>query len=632
MTFRGRLRFFFAIIVIVPTAALGGVLLTLTGASEEGKADARLATGLDVARAAYSDGRGAANDDLRAIAGDPRLAATLRGADRRATAARLRELALDRPTVVAATLFANSGEVVARAGSDFGVAAAEGVTRRTDGARVGTLAVSVTDARSLVRSVASSTRLGVLVTRDGEPVASSVPEVRSAPEQVGKFEAGGDEYRGRRESTGEASGGREEIAVFRDAGEVSRAIGSDRLLIIAALAGFLALALGGAIVLLRALQGQIGEFLRGARNLSDGRFDQPVAVKGHDEFAQLGHEFNKMSKRLEAQIGEIELKRRELQETIRRVGEAFASGLDPQATFDLTVQTAIDACHAEAGRGAALDARLLSDTAVGTEPPALNAALDEAVRGASARGGGDGAAVVAAGGAHALAIPLCAGGSCGADGCAGVIAISRSEQPFTREEADMLGYLAAQAAVSIDNADLHGRVQRAAVTDELTGLSNLRRMQTALSAELKRGLRFDTPVGFLLLDIDNFKAVNDTYGHQQGDEVLRRVAGILRGLSREIDEPARYGGEEMVVVVAQTPLEGAGRLAERMRQGIEDLRIPRLDGQGEIRVTASFGVAAVPASASDSESLVAAADAALYRAKAAGKNRVELAEPVAALH
>jgi diguanylate cyclase (GGDEF)-like protein len=627
VTFRGRLRFFFAIIVIVPTAVLGGVLLPLIRSSQEGKTDARLATGLDVAQAAYSEGRGAANDDLRRIAGDPRLAATLRSGDRRATAVRLRQLTLDRPGVVTATLFGRSGDLVARAGSDFGVAAAEGVTRRTDGARVGTLAVSVTDARSLVRSVASSTSLGVLVTRDGKPVASSVPEVRSAPDEVGEFEAGGEEYRGLRVPA-EASGGREEVAVFGDAGEMGREIANDRLLISAALAGFLALALGGAIVLLRALQGQIGEFLRGARSLSDGRFDQPVAVKGNDEFAQLGREFNKMSKRLEAQIREVELKRKELEETIRRVGVAFASGLDPQATFDLTVQTALDACHAEAGRGAALDTRLLSDTTVGRESPAVSAALGEAVEGASSRGGDEGAVVVATAGAHALAMPLCAG----ADGCAGVIAISRSGQPFDREEADLLGYLAAQAAVSIDNADLHGRVQRDAVTDELTGLSNLRRMQAALSGELERGRRFDTPVGLVLLDIDNFKKVNDTYGHQQGDEVLRRVAAVLRGLSREIDEPARYGGEEMVVVLAQTPPEGAVRLAERMRQGIEDLRIPRLDGQGELRVTASFGVAAVPASASDSESLVAAADAALYRAKEAGKNRVELAEPVAALH
>ncbi len=625
MTFRGRLRFFFAIIVIVPTVGLGGVLLTLTKASEQGKTDARLATALDVAMAAYSEGRRAAAADLQRIAADPQLAAALRDGDRSAAASRLRELALADSAVVSAALSLDSGKVVARTGSPFGVASAASVVRSPNGGRIGTLSVSVTDARGLVRSVASSTSVGVAVIRDGRPVASSVPEVRSAPEQAGEFEAGGEEYRGRRVPVPRAAGAREEIAVFREAGGINEAIRSDRLLIIAALVAFLALALAGAIVLLRALQGQIGEFLSAARRLSDGRFDQQVAVRGNDEFAQLGREFNSMSENLEAQIREVELKRQELEETIRRIGEAFASGLDSQAAFDLTVQTAVDACHADAGSGIALDKRLLRDSSAGVRAPALSAALDEAVRGATEPGNADKPVAVAVSGAHALGIQLCAEGECGPDGCAGVIAIARSQQAFTREETELLAYLAARAAISIENADLHGRVQRDAVTDELTGLSNLRRMRMGLTRELERGRRFNTSVGLVLLDIDDFKKVNDTFGHPQGDEVLRRVAGVLHDLSREIDEPARYGGEEMAVVVSQTDLEGAAHLAERMRESIAALRTPRLDGEGEIRVTASFGVAAAPGSAGDEESLVAAADAALYRAKRAGKNRVELA-------
>ena len=94
---------------------------------------------------------------------------------------------------------------------------------------------------------------------------------------------------------------------------------------------------------------------------------------------------------------------------------------------------------------------------------------------------------------------------------------------------------------------------------------------------------------------------------------------MLRELSRDIDEPARYGGEEMAVVLPQTEIEGAAQLAERMREAIEALRIPRLDGEGDLHVTASFGVASVPSSASDKDSLIAAADAALYRAKRGGQ-------------
>jgi diguanylate cyclase (GGDEF)-like protein len=130
-----------------------------------------------------------------------------------------------------------------------------------------------------------------------------------------------------------------------------------------------------------------------------------------------------------------------------------------------------------------------------------------------------------------------------------------------------------------------------------------------------------------MLDIDHFKAVNDTYGHQQGDLVLREVARVLRESSREIDEPARYGGEELAVALPQTDLEGAYQFAERVRTALEALRIPRLDGaNGDLRVTASFGAAAIPGAGEDTGSLIAAADAALYEAKRAGRNRTVRAE------
>jgi diguanylate cyclase (GGDEF)-like protein len=119
--------------------------------------------------------------------------------------------------------------------------------------------------------------------------------------------------------------------------------------------------------------------------------------------------------------------------------------------------------------------------------------------------------------------------------------------------------------------------------------------------------------------------VNDTYGHQQGDEVLAHVAAVLRDLSRDLDAPARYGGEELAVVLPQTEAEGAALLAERMRLAVEALQVPRVRGGGFLRVTASFGVAAVPDTAADRRGLIAAADAALYRAKRTGKNRVERA-------
>ena len=125
-----------------------------------------------------------------------------------------------------------------------------------------------------------------------------------------------------------------------------------------------------------------------------------------------------------------------------------------------------------------------------------------------------------------------------------------------------------------------------------------------------------------MLDIDNFKRVNDTYGHLQGDMVLREVARVLRESSREIDEPARYGGEEMAVALPQTDLDGAYRFAERVRQRIEALELPLLDGDGiaagDRLVRRRVAAAARPGDRTRTR-LVAAADAALYRAKRSGR-------------
>ena len=159
------------------------------------------------------------------------------------------------------------------------------------------------------------------------------------------------------------------------------------------------------------------------------------------------------------------------------------------------------------------------------------------------------------------------------------------------------------------------------MTDDLTGLSNRRRFQEALGTEVERARRFGQGLGLMMLDIDDFKVVNDTYGHQQGDMVLREVGRVVRETTREIDEPARYGGEELAVVLPGTDLEGAYQLAERVREGIESLAFDFPGRDEPMRMTASVGVAALPDSADDARGLVAAADEALYVAKRGGKNR-----------
>ncbi len=164
------------------------------------------------------------------------------------------------------------------------------------------------------------------------------------------------------------------------------------------------------------------------------------------------------------------------------------------------------------------------------------------------------------------------------------------------------------------------RVASQATTDSLTGLANRWTFDEELALEWRRAERVGDPLALILLDVDNFKSINDGHGHQAGDEVLRKVGEVLAASVRQIDLAARYGGEEFAVIVPETDLDGAIDLAERLRSALETEEI-ELENGGRLSVTASFG-AAVKGDLPGGEKLIAAADKALYEAKRAGKNRV----------
>jgi diguanylate cyclase (GGDEF)-like protein len=643
MSFRGRLRLFFALIVIVPMVALGAVLFALTARTETGKADAGISTAARTALAVYREQVGAARPALRRVAGDPRLRSAIVGGRIGAARGRMRQLV--RGNVVGIELWSARGRSLARVGSGAAVAGRGSQLGGGGGSSPSILTVSVTRADALGRRIERLTDVEVAVFRGERQLASTLPRAaRLGPPPPGvaaDIDAGGREYRGRVIRFNELAGPSVDLAILRPSAPFSEHIADNRLLIAGFLTLFVLLAIASATFVSRALTGQIATLLAAARRLSRGDFRQAVPVEGHDEFAELGREFNDMSEQLEAKIEEVERKRQELEETIRRVGDALATGLDRHGLVALAVRQAVDACEAEVGRALPLARGAFARAEVGPIFGELERLIEAAERdvfvvradvGPELLGALEGdetaertrrAVSAEADGAHALSIGL----RSLVDGpeYLGAISIARHGQPFTREEEELLEYLAGQAVVSIENASLHETVERQAVTDELTGLANMRAFTSILDRELERSRRFDTPLGLLMLDLDDFKQVNDTYGHQQGDEVLAQVAGVLRKISRELDTPARYGGEEMAVVLPQTDVEGAEFLAERIREAVEALHVPRLRGGGALRVTASIGVASVPYEAVDRDSLIAAADAALYRAKRGGKNRVERA-------
>jgi diguanylate cyclase (GGDEF)-like protein len=194
---------------------------------------------------------------------------------------------------------------------------------------------------------------------------------------------------------------------------------------------------------------------------------------------------------------------------------------------------------------------------------------------------------------------------------------------FDADAHDAARWISDQAAIALENARLHRLVERQAVTDDLTGLPNRRQFLAQLDVEVSRAQRSGTPLALILSDLDDFKHVNDNWGHAVGDQALRYFATILRSTIRDIDLPARLGGEEFAVLLPDTDLAGGTELAERIRHLLAE-STQAMTSQ-PIRITASFGVSCFPPIAA-ADDLLVDADKSLYRAKRRGKNMVVASE------
>jgi diguanylate cyclase (GGDEF)-like protein len=202
----------------------------------------------------------------------------------------------------------------------------------------------------------------------------------------------------------------------------------------------------------------------------------------------------------------------------------------------------------------------------------------------------------------------------------GVIVLAGAED-FDEQSLRLLELLRPGLGLAMNNALVHDRLQRLAAIDPLTGIYNRRFGMARLHEEFSRAVRDNTPLGVLMLDIDHFKLVNDTYGHLVGDRVLVHIAKVARSVMREGDILVRYGGEEFLAILPAASKEDGRQVAERLRRLIEETSIK--DGNQNIRVTISAGATAFPENSVDGEQdLIQVADEALYTAKETGRNRV----------
>ena len=577
-SFKVKLVGTFLALSIVPLAAAFWGFTEVADRSITSGIDDRLEAGLSAAQAAFQD-------ELR----NTQRAAERLGRDRafQTALARRDSDAIERLLPPAPPVRVEAGDLVVGQVPPF--AAEVAVSLVGPGNRTATViaALPLTGAlvqRLLARSGLTAPDGLLLIDEAGRVGAASSQslsgQARLVPGRIATAQIGAESYRALGAPLTPQSG------VVLAAAMPSSAIASERRSVM----GRLLLGLVGSLLLIacvayiagRSIVGSLGRLADAANSIAAGHLRERVPVRGRDEFAALGRAFNHMAAQLEERLADLEDERRRLREANARFGEALAATLDPGELRRVIVESAVEATQAEGGLVIAEDGSVVETGDVESGGERLDFDLQAGRR------------------------------SYGRMTLVGT--------DFDVEERMTAASLAGQAVVALENARRHSDAQRHALVDSLTGLANRRHADDTLSTELARAERVGGQVGLILADADDFKDVNDRHGHPTGDIVLRDLAATLRETVREIDIPARWGGEEFAVILPNTDLEGAAQLAERLRLALSEREIASADGV-PVRVTASFGVAA-SGPASTTGQLVEAADEALYRAKRAGKNRV----------
>lgn len=578
-SFKIKLVGTFLALSVVPLAAAFWGFSAVAERSVTSSVDDRLEAGLNAALAAFEDQREAATIAAQRLGSDPAFQAALAARDRAA----IERLLPKSPPLRVET---PDGFSVGRVPPS---AAESTVSLVGPGSRSAMIIASVALTPGLAerlhaRSGLSSPDELLFVDENRLVGASSDPglsgSTRLMPGRVETASIGDRDYR--------AIGTRvvPESTVMLAAATPSSVIASEKQNVL----GRLLLGLLGSLLLIacvaylagRSIVGALGRLADAAHSIAAGRLDERVSVHGRDEFAQLGRAFNQMASQLEGRLEDLEDERRRLREANARFGDALASALDPEQLRRVIVESAVEGTQADGGVVIADDGSYVETGDVGTGGERLEFELTSGRR------------------------------SFGR-----LVLVGRD---FDEEERMTAASLAGQAVVALENARLHRMVERQALVDGLTGLANRRQADEALASEIARTERLGGPVGLILADVDDFKAVNDRFGHPTGDIVLRDLAGTLRENVREIDTAARWGGEEFALILPGTDLEGAAQVAERIRAALAEREILSVDGAA-LHVTASFGVATSNPTTTVQQ-LVEAADEALYRAKRAGKDRV----------
>lgn len=400
---------------------------------------------------------------------------------------------------------------------------------------------------------------------------------------------------------------------------------SIELMLIAGLTGLLC-SIATVIWLIRSVLPRTLAYSAFATEVGQGDYRRRLRPEGRDELAQLGRALDELAERRQA-AATYDRNKLELIDALQLTeSEQDAHELLQRHLERVVPESRVTVLN----RNEETD-RLQAMTPIPADSPLLTSLEQAKPRACLAiRKARPHATSGATGRAELMPCPVCS--SCaGQTSCEPLIVsgevigsvLTTSPHPLSKTDQRAIREAVTQTAPVIGNLRNLAGAEMRALTDGLTGLPNRRAITTAGQRLVARSLRAGSPLAVLMCDIDHFKLVNDRYGHGRGDDVLKAVGAALGDVLRPADFAGRYGGEEFVVVLPDTPLEPARAIAERIRGAVAAIQLPGL----EHRVTLSVGIAVLPDHGQDAAALQSAADRALYAAKNAGRDRVEVFAP-----
>ena len=584
-SFKFKLVVYFLLLSLLPIAAAFWGFSSVAGQSETRRVDARLQAGLRASLADYQEKVDAAQTTAQTLARDRVFQVDLQSQNAPALVAELRE---------ATNVYVVAAGGALHVGRRPGFAAQRQVAVFSPRGFAGTVTAFVPFDTSLVESVRARSGLApadaLVLVHNSRIVASSpgvVGELSLGAGRTQTLTVSGIRYRALvGPPVGGIPGVRFAVLSPQSLIDAANATSRDRLLlgllVSLALVALVAYFEGRSIV--RTLRG----LAEAAHAIARGSLSERVPVRGKDEFALLGTAFNDMANQLQARLDELEAERGRLRDAITRFGEGLAASHDVGQLLRVIIEAAVEATGATGATLTAGDGDVVATGEPGAE-------------------------------GERLELPI----SAGRESFGTLILFGDA---FTTEQRMTATSLASHAAIALENARLHRIVELQALVDGLTGISNRRQCEEALTSEISRADRLGTPLTLVLADLDDFKAINDAHGHATGDDVLREFAAVLRATVRDSDLAGRWGGEEFMLLLPGADAVGGAQLADRVRTSLMERSFVGQEGAA-VSVTCSFGVAQ-HSPGLDERDLFAAADRALYRAKREGKNRVELDNPV----